>query len=481
MEFSSRLQKNIQIQTIKDLKFKHNYSNLFANLKKLFLRSFFFSQLSKKPFSPWFSKIRKLSVVSSFLTFLFLPLVFFESKFLYIPGFFFSIYLTTCLELLKFKNKSLKKLMFLPVKFFLQISIGFGYSLGLTKKIFQDLISYLIIKSGPFRIYLKHKKPTYLILYVTGKCNSKCSYCFQWDILNIKSRIKKELTLKEYQLFAENLGPIEHLTLGGGEPTLRQDLSDIAITFYKKCSVRNISMPSNGIRPDLLEYHVEKILKNCPKLVLKVSLSIDGYKDEHDKLRGVLGNYERLIESDKVLRSLRKKYNNLYYIINTVFTGQNQNNVLNTIKKNKENFDHDIQVSTFVRGSLADEKSKEVNINKYFEIVDYLENIQALENKSKSYALETLHQGLQIESRSAIKHVMTKGEGKYSCTAGKSMLVMDELGNVNPCEILPSKFGYGNIRNYNLNINLMWKEQKIKKFKKELKKKNVSALGSVRS
>mgnify|MGYP001329442624 FL=1 len=140
-------------------------------------------------------------------------------------------------------------------------------------------------------------------------------------------RIKKELTLKEYEIFAENLGPIEHLTLGGGEPTLRQDLSDIAITFYKKCSVRNISMPSNGIRPDLLEYHVEKILKNCPRLVLKVSLSIDGYKDEHDKLRGVLGNYERLIESDKVLRSLRKKYNNLYYIINTVFTGQNQNNV----------------------------------------------------------------------------------------------------------------------------------------------------------
>ena len=137
MEFSSRLQKNIQIQTIKELKFKHNYSNLFANLKKLFLRSFFFSQLSKKPFSPWFSKIRKLSVVSSFLTFLFLPLVFFESKFLYITGFFFSIYLTTCLELLKFKNKSLKKLMFLPVKFFLQISIGFGYSLVLQKKYFK--------------------------------------------------------------------------------------------------------------------------------------------------------------------------------------------------------------------------------------------------------------------------------------------------------------------------------------------------------
>lgn len=470
MEFSSRLQNNIKILTVKDLKFKHKYSNLLINLKKLFLRSFFFSQLRRKPFSPWFSKTRKLSVILSCFTLFFLLLTLFENKFIYFSSLCFLIYLISCFELLNYKNKLYDKFIFIPLKFLLQISIGFGYSLGLIKKKSEDLINYLIVKSGPFRIYFKHKKPTYLILYVTGKCNSKCSYCFQWDILNIKSRIKKELTLKEYELFAENLGPIEHLTLGGGEPTLREDLSDIAITFYKKCSVRNISMPSNGIRPDLLEYHLEKILKNCPKLVLKVSLSIDGYKDEHDKLRGVLGNFERLIESDKVLRSLRKKHNNLYYIINTVFTGQNQNNVLTTIKKNKENFDHDIQVSTFVRGSLADEKSKDVDINKYFEIVDYLENIQALENKSKSYYLETLHQGLQIESRSAIKHVMTEGQGKYICTAGKSMLVMDELGNVNPCEILPSKFGYGNIRNYNMDINLMWKEQKIKKIQSRIKK-----------
>ena len=42
--------------------------------------------------------------------------------------------------------------------------------------------------------------------------------------------------------------------------------------------------------------------------------------------------------------------------------------------------------SIYFWGSLADEKSKNVDINKYFEIVDYLENIQALENKSKSYS-----------------------------------------------------------------------------------------------
>ena len=151
---------------------------------------------------------------------------------------------------------------------------------------------------------MRYNNPTYLILYV-GRCNSKCSYCFQWDILNVGERVRQELTLDDYILFAKKLGPIEHITLGGGEPTLRNDLADIAIAFYKHTKVRNISIPSNGIRPDLLEKHVQKILENCPKLTLKMSLSIDGVENEHDNLRGVIGNYERIIESDKVLRHLR--------------------------------------------------------------------------------------------------------------------------------------------------------------------------------
>ena len=39
---------------------------------------------------------------------------------------------------------------------------------------------------------------------------------------------------------------------------------------------------------------------------------------------------------------------------------------------------------------------------------------------TKSYTLETLHQGLQIESRSAIKHIMKEGKGKYNGSRGGS-------------------------------------------------------------
>jgi radical SAM protein with 4Fe4S-binding SPASM domain len=469
MEFSSRLKDNFLIKTVKDLNYKHAYSSFLIAYKKFFRRSYHFAMLDKKPFSPWFTKLRKISTLSVGSTILFSFLLFFSNYFLPFLALSIIVFLFTCKEIFQFKNNFKEIVPFTFLKFCLQLAIGSGLALGFIKVFTKNFFHYLIYNSGPFRIYLRYNKPTYLILYVTGRCNSKCSYCFQWDILNVGSRVKNELTLEDYNAFAKKLGPLEHITLGGGEPTLRNDLADIAIAFYKHTKVRNISMPTNGIRPDLLEKHVEKILEECPKLTLKVSLSIDGVSNEHDKLRGVVGNYERLIESDKVLRLLRKKYKNLYYIVNTCYLAQNEKTILDTIKKNQETFDLDIQVSTFVRGSLADEKSKDVDINKYFEMVDYLENIQTIEKKSNNYGLELLHQGLQIESRSSIKNIMEKGEGKYNCSAGKNMLVMDELGNINPCEILPSKFGYGNIKNYNMDITEMYKDYKIKNIQKRIK------------
>ena len=67
----------------------------------------------------------------------------------------------------------------------------------------------------------------------------------------------------------------------------------------------------------------------------------------------------------------------------------------------------DIQVSTFVRGSLADEKSKDVDINKYFEMVDYLENIQTIEKKSNNYGLNCFIKDFE-QITNHIKNIMEK-------------------------------------------------------------------------
>ena len=75
---------------------------------------------------------------------------------------------------------------------------------------------------------------------------------------------KGELSLFEYTRLAKSMGPMEHITLGGGEPFLRSDLPEIAKSFYNYTGVRNISIPTNGSIPKHFKIQLEKILKYCP-------------------------------------------------------------------------------------------------------------------------------------------------------------------------------------------------------------------------
>jgi radical SAM protein with 4Fe4S-binding SPASM domain len=471
-ELSSRLAGSaLRIKTDKGLNFKHHYSPLAGSLRKLFTRSFFYVQLEPRPSSPWFSTDRKLATGLALLAALTAPLAL-ASSWAAIPivaalGFLFF---SRALLAHHYRTHGLVFLLkSIGVKFALSLAVALGGIAGTACRWFEAWKFAFIAATGPARIYFRINSPTYAILYVTAKCNSRCSYCFQWEILNEPSRLKRELTVAEYVRLAKSMGPMEHITLGGGEPFLRKGLADIAEAFYKYTGVRNISIPSNGTRPDLIESVGGEILRRCPKATVKMSLSIDGIGHEHDHLRGAIGNYEKLIESDQVLRRLRTQHSNLYYLVNTCYNGRNQDTVIKTIQENRRRFDHDIQVSTFVRGSLADSHEKDVDINTYYDLVEYLEHIQTIERKRNTYFLDSMHQALQIESRANITKVLTRGESDYTCTAGTNMVVIDDVGNVNPCEILPGKFSYGNLREFGMSLPAMMEQARVRETQRRIR------------
>lgn len=474
LEFSSRLPNSFKIKTDKTLNFRHHYSEAWVVLKKFFKRSYHYMQLEERKPNPWYGTSRKLGVMCGFFSFITLLLFAFSAPWSAIPEVFLAIFLINSLGFFFYGMKR-KGVVFaikgLAFKYLISISIGLGSCFGILKKLTQVIMFRICQLVGPFRIYLRRKSPTYAIFYITGKCNSRCSYCFQWELLNEKDRIKQELTYLEYLRLAKSLGPMEHITLGGGEPFLRRDISDIATAFYKYTAVRSFAIPTNGLRPDYIEEHVERIIKNCPNMVLKITLSIDGVGEEHDRLRGVKGSYQKIIESDQVLRKLRGKYSNLYYIVNTCYNRRNQGNALNTIQENRKRFDHDMQVITFVRGAIADiNDASDADINAYFDIVAYLGHVQTIEKKRVDYKMELFTHALQLECRAAVSNVLTKHEGKYTCTAGTNMVVVDELGNVNPCEILPGNFTYGNLRRFDMSMSKILNQDRVRKIQKRITK-----------
>jgi len=86
-------------------------------------------------------------------------------------------------------------------------------------------------------------RPLYVHYGVTHRCNMRCRMCVVWKDGNIKDEISAASVAPMARAFAD-VG-VSMVTLGGGEPFVRQDLPEIVSAFHGEgCDVRILT---NGI------------------------------------------------------------------------------------------------------------------------------------------------------------------------------------------------------------------------------------------
>lgn len=141
------------------------------------------------------------------------------------------------------------------------------------------------------------KPDGYVIFTPTYRCNLNCEHC------NLISRNKKmnELSFKEIgNVFGRsNLLKDINICISGGEPFLREDLTEIIKIILSKNNT--VSINTNGT---LTERIAEFINAPIDLSKIRISFSLDGIGDVHDSIRGK-GVFERLIESINLIK--RKK------------------------------------------------------------------------------------------------------------------------------------------------------------------------------
>ena len=147
---------------------------------------------------------------------------------------------------------------------------------------------------------IKHKEcaglssPLKIPLNITRKCNLKCKHCFN-DAGNLDS---EELTTAELFRLINQMreSGTFFLTIGGGEPLLREDLFEVI--KYARENFIAVSIVTNGL---LLN---EEIVKKLNTLNLDtITVSIDGLEKNHDQIRGE-GSFKKAINKIKILREL---------------------------------------------------------------------------------------------------------------------------------------------------------------------------------
>jgi MoaA/NifB/PqqE/SkfB family radical SAM enzyme len=143
------------------------------------------------------------------------------------------------------------------------------------------MVAYdLWIKRRPFLLYLKP----------TARCDLRCLICNRWQQPETKDT---ELSLEEIRAILQKFrqAGCVVLTLWGGEPTLRRDLSEI-LQEAKSLGFKT-SMCSNC---NSLARKADQLLPYLDILLC----SLDGLGTVHDEMRGVNGLFERVVQSIQV-------------------------------------------------------------------------------------------------------------------------------------------------------------------------------------
>ncbi|MHA1130044.1 MAG: radical SAM protein [Candidatus Helarchaeota archaeon] len=162
------------------------------------------------------------------------------------------------------------------------------------RKLFLNVING-IGKFG-FRIPLVFGAPLAMTWNLTNLCNLRCPHCYQEADTH---KLPNEVTTKEILSTIHQLAEYGVLVMlfGGGEPLMHPDIYKILRFTIKQDMGANLSTNGTLITEDV----AQKIKKTG---VIRVTVSIDGLEETHDKFRGRKGTFHKAVQGLKNLKAV---------------------------------------------------------------------------------------------------------------------------------------------------------------------------------
>lgn len=165
------------------------------------------------------------------------------------------------------------------------------------------------------------KKPEFIILDITHKCNLKCNIC---EIR--KDSQAAEFSLEEVKKLIDqaNYWGVKEFVFSGGEPLLREDIFEI-LEFVRTNNYQ-VGLLTNGILiKDVLTRLSPYLISNTVSL----SISLDALSAQiHDDIRGKVGSFEATLDGLKQLSKMKENYPNINFNVISIVLNENLEELL---------------------------------------------------------------------------------------------------------------------------------------------------------
>jgi len=293
----------------------------------------------------------------------------------------------------------------------------------MTGNSFTDAMHFL-------RSYLSGR-PSYLIYFVTAACNARCRHCFYWKEIS-SADTSRELSLDEIGKLAASMELI-YLSMGGGEPFMREDIADIVRIFRENSGILYCNIVTNGFHTRRIVADTVTVLQQNPRLRLKIQVSIDDFQEAHDEYRRVSGIWARAIETLEKLSEVREVNGRFSLDVATCITRSNRGHAIQLHDSIRSLADFDSYQFLYPRGNAESELEKEVALEDYRRAVEHASGFDSPQKHNPVIAAVN-----RIAGEGLYRYL---GEGRYpwNCLAGRKFLSVTERGILQPCEVLAQK------------------------------------------
>ena len=294
--------------------------------------------------------------------------------------------------------------------------------------------------------------PREVLLAVTYKCNSRCKTCGIWKKYRKDPKLVfEELTLEEFKKFVDKNSYLQRIQTTGGEPFSREDIYDIVIYLDRKGYFTGFT--TNAIDVEYIKKETQRILDNLSgKNTFYLQISVDGFEEMHDYIRGIKGNYSNAMRLLKWCMEQSKKYS--FFHVSGVSHSFTESNY-QYLDKFIEYFvslgltPEQISIKPLSYSSVyyGNTRNSETIKNK----LDLLSVIKKIQNKYSYYRKDLYYKGM-------VEYLKNPNKRLVKCYAGITFCYIDPYWNVYPCIYLNSCMG--NLRDYDFNLEDLLADKK---------------------
>ncbi|MBN2586199.1 MAG: flippase-like domain-containing protein [Candidatus Fermentibacteraceae bacterium] len=316
----------------------------------------------------------------------------------------------------------------------------------------------------------KAPNPINVTFSVTRRCQSRCKTCFIWEHDSCD-----DMDLRTIERLFRSIGWTYFFNVSGGEPFLRDDLPEIIALACRFMTPAVIHIPTNAIAVDRVINMTVAILKvidrEAPGSVLTIKPSFDGIGELHDEIRGVPGNFQRLLETLERLRELQSRHDNLHVGVGTVISRFNADRLNEIIEYSKG-----LGVDSYIN-EIAEEREEFFNIgsgitpdgDSYGRIMEVFKK-SVLEKMKDMKLLPRITTALRVVYYDLVVRILNEQRQVIPCSAGLMNVHINSDGGIWPCAVLAYNGQMGKV-DENTDFREIWNSKEAKKIRKSIRRR----------